>query len=316
MKNSNKAYLRRINHVTDHIKKNLDGDLSLERLSNIAHFSKFYFHRTFKAVMGENINAYINRLRLEKSAFMLLFNPNQSVTSIAYASGFSSPSVFSRAFKAFYKLPPSQWRAKQKSKICTLARNHREVDTAQMFYIDFSKTKPSWRKQLTQDNALNIAVRNMQEIKIAYVRHHGHYNPLDKLLFQSLFQKLMTWAVPQQLFNPPKTKALTIFSGGHPDVTVADDLSVDVAISIDKKVNASSEIGIRTIAAGEYATLSLIDATIEECNQAWQALFNEWLPSSGYQPDDGAYYINHLNDPEQHPKKLYHIELYLPVKPL
>lgn len=55
---------------------------------------------------------------------------------------------------------------------------------------------------------------------------------------------------------------------------------------------------------------------MEECGEAWNALFNVWLPNSGYQPSEGAYYINHLNDPEQHPKKLNTVEMYLPVKPL
>lgn len=165
-------------------------------------------------------------------------------------------------------------------------------------------------------NELNIQVRTMPEIPIAYVRHHGPYDPLDKQLFQSLFKKLMSWAVPLGLFGPPQTKAMTIFSGGHPDVTEPDKLSVDVAISVDEAVNASGEVGVRSISEGQYAVVSLSDATMEECGRAWDTLFNVWLPRSGYQPGDGAYYINHQNDPEQHPQKLYNLEMYLPVKHL
>ncbi|EPJ52219.1 MAG: hypothetical protein OFPI_14940 [Osedax symbiont Rs2] len=43
---------------------------------------------------------------------------------------------------------------------------------------------------------------------------------------------------------------------------------------------------------------------------------NHWLPQSGFQPGDGGYYCQHLNDPEQHPHKLHKVDLYLPVKPL
>jgi AraC family transcriptional regulator len=93
-------------------------------------------------------------------------------------------------------------------------------------------------------------------------------------------------------------------------------LSVDVAISIDKQIAVEGDVGKRVIPAGQYAVISLIEATMEECSEAWNTLFNIWLPSSGYQPSEGAYYINHLNDPEQHPKKLNTVEMYLPVKPL
>jgi AraC family transcriptional regulator len=311
-----KVYMRRINRVIDHVKANLDGDLSLDRLSGIANFSKYYFHRIFKAVIGENVNAYVGRQRVEKSAFMLLYNPSQSITSIAYDAGFSSPAVYSREFKSFYKLPPSKWRTMKRGNICKVESNPGKEFVGYEFYIDFSRTQPIWRKKLTKNIELNVEVREMPEIPIAYVRHHGAYDPLDKKLMQSLFHKLMFWAVPQNLFNPPQTKAMTIFSGGHPDTTAPDDLTVDVAISTDGKVNATGEIGLRSIPQGEYAVVTLADATMDECNEAWNVLFNKWLPSSGYQPGNGAYYINHLNDPEQHPEKLYTLEMYLPVKPL
>jgi AraC family transcriptional regulator len=311
------VYIRRVNRVIDYIRANLDGDLSLERLACVANFSKYYFHRIFKAITGETVSSYVGRLRVEKSAFMLLYNPNQSITSVAYDTGFSSPSVYSREFKSFYKLPPSKWRKINKSNICKVNDNlGKEIGKAE-FYIDFSNNKPIWRMKMTHHNTeLNVEVRKMPEIPIAYVRHHGAYDPLDKKLFRSLFQSLMSWAAPLGLFNPPQTKAMTIFSGGHPETTAPNDLSVDVAISIEREVCTSGEVGLRSIPEGDYAVVKLVDATMDECNEAWNILFNDWLPSSGYQPGDGAYYINHQNDPEQHPEKLYMLEMYLPVKPL
>jgi len=313
---SKSIYMARINRVIDYIKSNLEGDLSLEKLSSIANFSKFYFHRVFKSVTGENLNSCVGRMRIEKSAFMLIYNPSMSITSIAFDSGFSSPAVYSREFKAHFKLPPSQWRREKQSKICKVDRNICKESQEAEIYIEFSKNKPSWGIEMKNQNTLNVQVRSMPEVSIAYIRHHGAYNPLDKKLFQSLFSQLISWAAPRNLFNPPSTKAMTIFSSGHPETTAPDHLSVDVAISVDKKIAVEGEVGKRVIPAGQYAVISLIEATMEECGEAWNALFNVWLPNSGYQPSEGAYYINHLNDPEQHPKKLNTVEMYLPVKPL
>lgn len=316
---SKQIYISRINRVIDYIKSNLDGDLSLERLAPVAHFSKFYFHRIFKAVAGENLNGFVSRMRVERSAFKLIYNPRLPVTAIAYESGFSSPSVYSREFKSRYAMSPTQWRklkANQNSKICTVdGKFCKEAPSVQM-YIDSSKHKPLWGIKMQNQTSLNIEVRSMPDINIAYVRHHGHYNPQDKILFQSLFSKLMAWAVPRNLFKPPVTKAMTVFSSGHPDTTAPENLSVDVCISIEKETPVNGEVGKRIIPSGQYAVVTIAEGTLEECGEAWNSLFNGWLPTSGYQPGDGAYYINHLNDPEQHPKKLHSVEMYLPVKPL
>ena len=46
------AYAERFNKVFDHIDKHLDEELSVARLSQIANFSKFHFHRQFCAYAG------------------------------------------------------------------------------------------------------------------------------------------------------------------------------------------------------------------------------------------------------------------------
>ena len=50
--NQTEAYRRRFQPVTEHIERHLDDDLSLERLSAVAHFSPFHFHRQFAAYWG------------------------------------------------------------------------------------------------------------------------------------------------------------------------------------------------------------------------------------------------------------------------
>jgi AraC family transcriptional regulator len=323
---SKEEYISRVNRVMDYIKANLDGDLSLERLASIGLFSKFYFHRVFKSISGESLNSYVSRIRIERSAFVLSHHPNIPITSVAYDLGFSSPSVYTRAFKARYDMSPSQWRKQsrsEKSKNCKVLSNISQLDRNDgqetdkvTMYIDSRTQTPMWRVTMNNKELLNVAVKTMPDIHVAYIRHHGQYDPHDKKLFQGLFSKLMGWAVPRNLFNPPSTKAMTIYSSGHPDTTSAEHLNVDVCISVDKDTVVEGEVGKRIITGGQYAVVSLSEATLDECGQVWDKIFNHWLPESGYQPGDGGYYCNHLNDPEQHPQKLHDVEMYLPVKPL
>ena len=45
-------YARRMNAVLDHIDRHLDTPLDLAQLADVAHFSRFHFHRVFAAWMG------------------------------------------------------------------------------------------------------------------------------------------------------------------------------------------------------------------------------------------------------------------------
>ena len=92
-------YVARVNRVIDHVDAHLDADLTLGELADVACFSRFHFHRIFSAMVGETITDYVKRIRLQNAASRLVNNPRDSVTDIAMACGFSSPSVFARAFK-------------------------------------------------------------------------------------------------------------------------------------------------------------------------------------------------------------------------
>ncbi|MFC1574326.1 helix-turn-helix domain-containing protein [Candidatus Latescibacterota bacterium] len=76
-------YQSRINRVMDYIDAEIDGDLSLKNLSAIAHFSPYHFHRIFHAMTGETLSRYIQRIRIEKAASLLVINPKKTITGIS-----------------------------------------------------------------------------------------------------------------------------------------------------------------------------------------------------------------------------------------
>src|SRR3954469_21906532 len=110
-----REYAARMNRVVDYIQSHLAEPLDLERLAAVACFSPFHFHRLFHAWMGETLQAFVHRLRLERAAHLLLFNPAQSISEIALECGFSPPSTFARAFKTAYGQSATDFRNR---KIC------------------------------------------------------------------------------------------------------------------------------------------------------------------------------------------------------
>lgn len=99
-------YESRVNRLIDHIVNNLSGPLTLEEMAAVSSFSPFHLHRIFSTVMGETLAAFIRRVRIERAAVLLLWNPTRSVTDIAFACGFSSSQNLARAFTRHMGMPP------------------------------------------------------------------------------------------------------------------------------------------------------------------------------------------------------------------
>ncbi len=55
---------------------------------------------------------------------------------------------------------------------------------------------------------IEVEVREVNAFNVAYVRNRGAYRPDDMMLFQGLFKRLLEWAAPKGLFNPPVYESL------------------------------------------------------------------------------------------------------------
>jgi AraC family transcriptional regulator len=100
-------YVERVNRAIDYIVRNLAEPLRLEEVSKAAGFSAFHFHRVFKSLLGETLNQFVKRLRLERALYLMSHATSRSLTDVALDCGFSSSSDFSRSFKQRYGAAPS-----------------------------------------------------------------------------------------------------------------------------------------------------------------------------------------------------------------
>ena len=97
--NNRKEYVARINKVIDYIEDNLAKDLSLKEISEVACFTPYHFHRIFRSMVGETLNQFITRLKMEKAAILLLTDKDRAISQLMYDCGFEDCSSFARAFK-------------------------------------------------------------------------------------------------------------------------------------------------------------------------------------------------------------------------
>jgi AraC family transcriptional regulator len=315
-------YALRINRVIDYIEANLDQELSLDKLAEVACFSRFHFHRVFGAMVGEKLGQFIQRVRIERAAAKLVQNPRRSVTEIAFEHGFSSSAVFARAFKEAFGMSAGQWRSQGTSKIGKPKSNERKSisnigkeSVVPSLYIEGDVTTQTWRITMKEKPQFQgeITVKDVPEFQVAYIRHIGPYagNPA---LFQGLMARIMAWAGPRGLIRFPETRLLTIYHD-DPSITDPNKLHIDVCISVPKGTPTEGEIGTMVIPGGKNA-IARFEISSDQFGDAWNAVYGEWMRGSGYEPDDRPCYELSLNDPRQHPEGKHIIEIYAPVKPL
>jgi AraC family transcriptional regulator len=294
-------YVGRINRVIDYVRENIAGDLRLETLARVANFSPYHFHRVFKSVVGETLNDFVRRLRAQKAASQLIHNPTQTITEIAVACGYSSSSAFAREFRQRFGVSASQFRAGGHD---SLTRFRREMEERGDEF-----TNPPDLPRSRTDMIFRVSVREMPERHVAYIRHVGRYNEIGKA-----FQRLMRWAGPRRLLRLPETQVLAIYHD-NPDVTPVPQLRADACVTVPMGTKVKRDIGTMTLPGGSYAVAHVeIDAT--QYGEAWDRLIGEWLPQSGYQPDDRPCYELYLNEPRKHPESKHIVEICEPVRPL
>ncbi len=314
-------YIARINRVIDHIYANLDKEITLVELAKVAAFSPYHFHRIFGAMVGESLFRFIARLRVEKAANRLLLSPKQSVTEIALDCGFSSSAVFARQFKDRFGMSATEWRDTGGSKDCKTSSNDpdakrklQEDAAAISVYLDSSTSNLKWRVEMsgTKEIKADVTVKDLPEMPAVYVRHTGPYAG-DEKLFAGLFGKLMQFAGPRGLFQPPKSQFITIY---HDDPSVTDDdkLRISCCLTTDQDVEVDGDIGKITIAGGKYG-IARFEIDADQYGQAWEAVYKGWLPESGYMPDDRPCFELYLNDPKEHPEGKHIVEICVPVRP-
>lgn len=255
------GYRSRINRVMDYIETRLASEFTLAELADVACFSKYHFNRIFHAVTGETLFGFIQRIRVEKAATMLIANPRYSVTQIAFDCGFNSASAFARCFREHFEVSATEWR---EHRSCTYQRQ----ETA-------GKTPDPVAPEL-------VRVTPMADIPLAYVRYTGPYEG-DGALFARLYDKLFSWAGPRDLLLPD-TRSLIVYHDSI-DITDADRLRVSVCISVPPDTRGSGPVSTMTLTGGKYAC-ARFRLNTDQYYQAWQWVFARWLPDSGFQPGD------------------------------
>jgi AraC family transcriptional regulator len=296
---ANLDYVDRVNRAVDYITRNLAQPLRLEDVAREACFSSYHFHRIFRGLMGETLAAFVKRVRLERSVYLLSHrNGATTLTDIALACGFSSSSDFSRSFRAAYGVPPRQFDVDR------FRRSRRDVMQATL-------TAPGDGHTLdrlpagTNPDGFTVTLRNLAARRVAYIRVHRPYE--GDHVVQAL-ARLLVWAEAHGLADGQWLG----YQWDDPEIVPLDKCRYDVGLEVPATTLADSEVSVADFAPCLAAEVE-IAGTIDLELRALDWLYLTWLPNSGYAPAHQPGFEAWNGRPFAHGMAHFEIRLQLPV---
>jgi AraC-like DNA-binding protein len=88
--------------------KLIDSDLNVDEIGKNLGLSRVQLYRKIKSLTNFAPNELVRIIRL-KAAEQLLIHSEKSISEIAYDTGFSSPSYFTKCFKEYFSESPTEY---------------------------------------------------------------------------------------------------------------------------------------------------------------------------------------------------------------
>ena len=296
------VYIERTNAALDYIVGNLDGDLSLNRVARVAQFSPHHFHRLFQTFVGETLNQFVKRQRLERALYLMSHAPNRSLTEIALECGFSSSSDFSRSFKARFDTAPSDFD------VAHFRVNRREEFEEMTASLEQGPQRA--RLPVGQNpDGFKATLRDIPERTVAYIRIMDPYASSGVVDAAS---RLVSWAE-----NHGHADGQWLgYQWDDPEIVAMKDCRYDVAVVIAEGATdfqPEGEVGRYQFPPMRVAEIA-ISGDIQLELRAIDWLYGTWLPQSGFVPDDQPAFEAWDSRPFAHGQEHFELRCQLPVK--
>lgn len=284
-------YQHRLCRVLEYIDTHLDEELSVDRLSSIAAFSKFHFHRQFSEFSGINVSKFIQLTRLNRAAYQLAYR-DLAITEIALGCGYENVESFSRAFKKNTAQTPSEFRVQPQWH--TWFNTYQSARALRMNHMIASTTP-------------QVNIITTSDIKVAVLEHRGDPDMLDHSI-----RKFIAWRKQHQL--PPGKFATFNIAYHDPETVEAGEYQFDLCVATNMDITGNT-IGIvnKIIPGGRCAVLRHLGSD-DLLRSSVHYLYSEWLPHSGEELRDFPLYWQRVKFFPDVPEHEAVVDIFLPLK--
>lgn len=281
------AYKKRFDAVLAYIDANLEGDLSVKALSDVANFSAYHFHRQFTAFMGVPVSRYVHLMRLRRAAHQLVALAGYSVLDAALDAGFKSPEAFSRAFGRAFGMAPSVFRK-----------------------------NPSWQvwntvfaiPHFSRNILMQVRIIELPEVKVAALEHRGPAGLVNESVRQFVQWRMQSGQSPvasSRTFGIPY---------GNPDTTPPHAFRFAICGEISGDV-APNAFGVQPliIPGGRYVVVRHVGSP-DHIGETIYPIYRDWLPASGEELRDQPLFFHYLSAYPETPQDQWQTDVYVPLQ--
>lgn len=297
-------YVDRINRAIDFVVQNLNQPLNLEAVAAVACFSPFHFHRIFQAQLGESLQVFVNRLRLERAVALLSQSVAErhrrpNLTDIAIDCGFASTSDFSRVFKKHFGVAPSRFDVDE------FRSDKRDVWVASITDKENRHLLDGLQPGENPDG-FEPRVRRLAARSVVYTRVHDAYSPEA---VPNAAAEMVSWAESRGVAGQPWLG----YSWDNPEIVAPSDCRYDIGLEVPQEFPADKAVSRIEFPEFHVAELELRGGIDLEM-RALDWLYKSWLPTSGFVPDDQPSFEAWIGHPFAHGLDYFELFVQLPIR--
>lgn len=231
-----------LNKVIEYIELNLLYDIEYRELAKIVGLSEYSLQRIFVFLTDMSLAEYIRKRRLSK-ALEELKNSNIKIIDLAIKYNYSSAISFTRTFKQYFGVTPSECRRDNKNyKIYPI--------------IKFSKSNHKYEEITYEIKKIDETIVNCYEVVAS--RH-------DDLLYKI-----------RNLYKMYNHKISQIERYG---IYKNEDNKYTYLLGTKERLTNTKRV---RISAGKYALFNVKNYNQESIVQAYKFIYGEWLKSTNY----------------------------------
>lgn len=280
-------WLDRMNQAMDELERNLTQKTDIEALARAAACSSYHFQRMFSYIAGIPLSEYIRRRRMSLAALEL--QKGEKVLDTALRWGYDSPTAFNRAFQSIHGITPS------------------------------AAQKPGARCKAYPRISFQITIKGEAEMNYRIEKKPAFRIVGVKKTFEADVEKMMR-AVPVfwQQNGPANVPVLCGLMEENPAVpgilgvttcqTDTKEWAYYIAAATEKEAPQGMEA--YTVPAFTWAVFEGGGEMPAAMQTLQKRIVAEWLPTSGYEYEDGPDIEAYLNDGPQNAR----FEIWVPVR--
>lgn len=288
----NMNWINGIQNALDYIENHITDQLDYVEIAEQAYCSVFYFQRIFNALCGMTVGEYIRNRRLTLAGSEL-FTLKSRVIDVALKYGYETPESFTRAFKKFHGIAPSE------------ARNNGAG------LKSFSRL--SVKIIMKGGNTMNYRIIEKPAFKVfGKTETHSIDESQNNNTIPDFWDKAHKTGIIENLLKNASDKTYIFgvcYGNTHTNQQTFD---YSIAVECDENVKVPEGYKINEIPARTWIVAECVGAMPEAVQKLWHEICTEFFPLSDYKPtyemDIEAYPAGNMISPD------YKCQIWIPIE--